>query len=150
MPRISFHSRMSLVEDYQVLDIYIDQINLIDWLGNIELPQAMADEIAYLAGAYEGLPPLMTLPPAKHFFGESHHEYQHKSRTALLEYAHSGVPGEWTFAVEIVTTKSHIIWRKPTNIQRPNWKYEPLEELEFDRIQYHEALLLAKQNYINN
>ncbi|MEL6926301.1 MAG: hypothetical protein AAFO94_19825, partial [Bacteroidota bacterium] len=108
------------------------------------------DKIAYLAGAYEGLPPLMTLPPEKHFLGKSHKDYRHGKRTALLEYGHSGVPGEWTFAVEIVQTKDQIIWRKPGNMQRPSWDYSALGELTFDRLQYQEALMLARQDYTKN
>ena len=150
MDQIYFQSRTSLVEDYQVLDIFINQTKLVHLLRVIEYPKLKKEGRTALAGAYEGLPPLMVLPPSRHFFGQAHEAYSYKSRVAILEYGYSGVPGDWTFAVEIVMGENQIVWRNPGNVQRPHWDYSDLGVFTFDKLQYQEALMLAKQDQTHN
>ena len=140
--QIVFKSRMSLLEDYQVLDIYINGFNLIDILKEMELPFASIEGHPQLAGHYEGIPPLICLPPSKHFWGQpSMKEYDYKNgRVALYENKSSGIPGEWTITAQIDVDGEAVRWSALQHVQRPKWDYRPVNYWAFDLVAYRDAL----------
>ncbi len=69
MDVVKFVAVNSFLEDYLVVDILINGYRLIDLLQLLESRFAKVEGRKSLAGAYEGLPPLMVLPPQKIFFG---------------------------------------------------------------------------------
>lgn len=140
MDEIAFAVTDSRVEDYKVVDILINGQNLRQWLAALERPVAQAEGQPTLAGAYEGLPPLLVLPPRRHFWGHPQAAYQHGAHTTLLEYAFSGVPGDWTFAARIEVDAQGIIWHDFCQLRRPQWSYEALPAFRFDLAQYQKAL----------
>ncbi|MEL7120906.1 MAG: hypothetical protein AAFO07_15750 [Bacteroidota bacterium] len=145
MDEIYFDIVKSRVEDYKVVDIYINGWNLIERLHAIELPFAANEGNPSLAGAYEGLPPLMVLPPNKHFWGQGNKDYTlQDGRTVLYEYAYSGVPGEWSFAVKIEVDSEGVSWDAFGNPKRNSWFYGVLGNYQFDLAQYRDALKDAK------
>lgn len=141
------------IEDYKVVDIIINGTRLIDILHQLELPLAYQEGAPEMAGAYEGLPPLMVLPPAKHFLGDAIPSYTYPNgKVSLLEYAFSGVPGEWPFVTKIDVGKNVVKWSDFEQSRRMKlkngyrWNYEMLGAFRFDRSQYEQALSLASEN----
>ena len=146
MDHIKFVAVKSFLEDYLVVDILINGYRLIDLIQSVESPYAKAEGRISLAGAYEGLPPLMVLPPSKHYWGDAHKDYKAPDgRTVLLEYAYSGVPGDWTFAAEIEVTGEFVSWKELGNVQRPEWDYKDVGPFKFDIRQYRDALNEGKE-----
>jgi hypothetical protein len=147
MDAIAFHTRTSNVEDYQVTDIYINGANLTNILYSFEYKFAEAEGQAGLAGQYEGLPPLMVLPPSPHFLGRPQEEaYLHPDgRITLMEYAQSGVPGDWTMCCYIHVGDQTVVWDGFCQTQRPHWDYSELGPFVFERTTYEEALEYARQ-----
>lgn len=150
MDVVHFRTLNSDIEDYKVVDILINGTRLIDMLHQIELPLAYQEGAPEMAGAYEGLPPLMVLPPARHFWGEAAPAYSHaEDKVSLLEYAYSGVPGEWPFAARIEVGKRVVSWSAFEQVRRLKlkngyrWDYSMLGKFRFDREQYENALRQA-------
>lgn len=152
MDTVEFVATTSQLEDYKVVDIYINGINFIEMLHQLELPLAYQEGVPEMAGAYEGLPPLSVLPPSRHFYGEADASYLHDNKVTLLEYAYSGVPGDWPLAASISADKDKVYWKDFEQIRRNKlkngylWTYEVLGAFVFDRQQYHEALIRAKEH----
>lgn len=153
MDVVSFNTVISDIEDYKVVDIILNGTRLIDILHQLELPLAYQEGAPEMAGAYEGLPPLMVLPPSGHFLGEASTSYQYPDgKISLLEYAFSGVPGEWSFVAKIGVGKRTITWsdfEQPRRMKLKNgylWNYEMMGKFHFDRSQYEEALHQASEN----
>jgi hypothetical protein len=146
MDQIEFRTTTSRVEDYKVVDIWINGQSLIDWLRMVEIPYAAAEGQPSLAGMYEGLPPLLVLPPSRHFWGRAQSAYRcgEDGRVSLLEYGLSGVPGEWTLSVRIAVDGQQVSWSGFRQEQRPAWSYEALEAFCFDLSAYRNALQKAK------
>lgn len=155
MDVVHFRTVNSDIEDYKVVDILINGTRLIDMLHQIELPLAYEEGAPEMAGAYEGLPPLLVLPPARHFWGEANPAYRHKQKVSLLEYAYSGVTGEWPFATKIEVGKRVVSWSEFEQVRRLRlkngyqWNYQMLGAFHFDRSQYEEALSEASDQAYN-
>ena len=147
MDDIVFQTRTSSVEDYQVVDIYLNGWNLIDLLYPIEVPLTTDEGLTGLAGCYEGLPPLLSLPPQQHFWGiPAHDDYQFgQQRISLLENGQSGIPGEWSIACDVEVTGEHISWKNLHKPQRPDWDYSSLGTFRFDLVHFRDALRAALQ-----
>lgn len=153
MDTVAFRTVNSDIEDYKVVDIFINDTRLIDILHQIELPLAYQEGAPEMAGAYEGLPPLLVLPPATHFWGEASEAYSYPDqKVSLLEYAYSGVPGEWPFVAKIDVGKRVVRWSEFEQVRRLklkngyHWAYNMMGEFRFDRNQYDEALNEASSN----
>jgi len=147
MDTVEFKTVYSVVEDYKVVDIVVNQSRLVDMLFQIELPLAYQEGAPEMAGAYEGLPPLLVLPPSAHFYGEADQAYRYpENKTCLLEYAYSGVPGDWPFVARIEVGKRVVRWYDFEQVRRLRlkngylWNYDALDEFAFERKQYDEAL----------
>jgi hypothetical protein len=153
MDIVAFRTVNSNIEDYKVVDIFVNNNRLIDILHQFELPLAYQEGAPEMAGAYEGLPPLLVLPPANHFWGEASEAYSYPGhKVSLLEYAYSGVPGEWPFVAKIEVGKRVVRWSDFEQVRRLKlkngyqWKYNMLGEFCFDRDQYDMALKDASAN----
>lgn len=147
MDQIEFRTTTSRVEDYKVVDIWINGRSLIDRLRVMEAPYAAAEGQPSLAGMYEGLPPLLVLPPSRHFWGLAEGAYcwgDGEGRVSLLEYGLSGVPGDWTLSARIAVDGEQVRWSGFRQEQRPSWSYEALAAFRFDRSAYRRALQKAK------
>lgn len=142
MDQITFRRKKSSLEDYQVIDIFINGNNLIELLKEIELPFASIEGHPEMAGHYEGIPPLLSLPPHKHFWGvASVEDYQYPERqVALFENKSSGIPGEWTFTARIDVTGESVKWSDFRQQHRPKWDYSPFGTWTFDLVAYRNAL----------
>ena len=145
---IEFKTRYSNIEDYQVVDIYINGFNLIDIVKEIELPYASIEGTPELSGSYEGLPPVYCLPPEKHFWGiPSHPDYMYPDgKVALLEYGQSGIPKEWTIICNIDVDGEQVTWQNFEKPQRPGWNYKLLKGFHFELVQYRNALRIYAQD----
>lgn len=146
MDQIAFGIATSRVEDYKVVAIWINGRPLIDGLKALEAPYAAAEGQPSLAGMYEGLPPLLVLPPRKHFWGlaEEAYSYGEAGRVSLLEYGLSGVPGDWPFTVRIQVGGEQVSWTDFRQEKRPGWSYAALGSFQFDLSAYRAALQKAK------
>jgi hypothetical protein len=144
MDQIAFDITYARTEAYKVVDILINGLNLRHWLAEIEHATAAMEGQPSLAGAYEGLPPLLVLPPRRHFWGLPEAAYRHGDHhTSLLEYAHSGVPGDWRFAARIEVDGHGVTWQDYCQVKRPHWSYQALPVFHFDLVQYQAALAEA-------
>ena len=143
---IDFQVTNSLVEDYKIVDVYINGARFISLVHNIEYPYALLEANEGMAGAYEGIPVIFALPPAQHFFGQPVKDYSYPvGKTALLEYAHSGIPGDWTLIARIEVEDKTVVWAAFEQIQRSGkgrqyWDYRDLDKFIFERDQYTAAL----------
>ncbi|MFP4089397.1 MAG: hypothetical protein ACLFUB_02640 [Cyclobacteriaceae bacterium] len=152
MDTIEFVTTYSRIEDYKVVEIYINGMSLIDMLRQIETPLAFSEGAPEMAGAYEGLPPLYVFPPSRHFYGKADKAYSHGNKISLLEYAFSGVPGEWPFAAQILLSDEQVIWTDFEQLRRNKlknghqWQYDMLGSFVFERRQYDAALLQAAKD----
>lgn len=112
MDQIEFIRRKSNVEDYQVLDIYLNGFNLLNIIEVEEQLLFPKNNISAVPGNYEGIPPLLALPPKQHFWGIADPCYQiAKGRVAVLENGRSGIPTEWTVSVEITVDGEKVTWQ---------------------------------------
>ena len=147
--QIDFQVSNSQLEDYKVVDIYINAFRLIDLVRSIEHPYALLENNEGLAGAYEGIPAIYALPPAQHFLGQPVMDYRYPdSKTAILEYAHSGIPGDWTLTARIGIAHKTVRWSRFEQIKRSqtsgqSWDYQDLGAFVFEKDQYMEALTEA-------
>lgn len=140
MDTIQFKSRLSTLEDYQVTDIFINNYNLIDYIHGMEAQWFPVLGIKMPPGNYEGVPPLMSLPPKRHFWGFAADCYQiENGRVAVLENGQSGIPAEWTISVEISVDGESVQWRKFRQEQL-GMVYEHLEGFQFELVAYRNAL----------
>ncbi len=152
MDVVEFVTTYSSIEDYKVVDIYINGINFIDILYQLELPLAYQEGLPEMAGAYEGIPPLYAFPPSRHFYGQPAEAYRYDQKVSLLEYAFSGIPGDWSMVAKISVNDSSVTWSDFEQAKRRKlkngylWQYEELGIFTFDRLQYDEALRQASMN----
>ena len=150
--QIDFQVSNSRVEDYKIVDLSINGTRFINLVKNIEYPYALLEKNEGMAGAYEGIPAIFALPPAQHFFGQPVRDYSYPgSKTALLEYAHSGIPGDWTLIARIEVADKTVIWTAFEQIKRSEkskqyWDYYDLGKFIFEKDQYTAALTKAASN----
>ncbi|MEZ4934027.1 MAG: hypothetical protein R2788_18120 [Saprospiraceae bacterium] len=143
MDKIEFISRMSIVEDYQVIDVYINGFNLINIISTEEQSLFPVLHISAHPGQYEGIPPLLSLPPKQHYWGIADNCYQiSKGRVAVLESSRSGVPNEWTISVQIIVDGEKVVW-KDFYHEQLDIKYENIPSFEFELVAYKKAIHAA-------
>lgn len=131
---------MSTVEDYQVVDVYINGFNLINIISTEEQSLFPMSHISAYPGLYEGVPPLLSLPPKQHFWGIADDCYQIKQkRVAVLESSRTGIPNEWTVSVEIEVDGTKVVWRN-FHHEQLGIHYDKLPEYHFELVAYKKAL----------
>ena len=131
---------MSSIEEYQVVDIYINGFNLINIISTEEQSMFPLLHISAYPGQYEGIPPLLSMPPKQHFWGIAEKPYQKgEKRIAVLESGRSGVPNEWTISVEVEVDGEKVVWKNFYHEQLDMF-YEGIPEFEFELVAYKKAL----------
>lgn len=144
MDKIEFVPRKSIVEDYQVVDIFINGFNLINIISTEEQSLFPNLHISAYPGLYEGIPPLLSLPPKKHFWGIADTCYQIKNkRVAVLESSRTGIPSEWTISVEIEVDGEKVVWRNFRHEQL-GFFYDNIQTFEFELVAYKNAMFIGK------
>jgi hypothetical protein len=130
-----------------LVDIYIDGESLKDIVTKAEMVHARKEKQPLLAGAYEGLPTHLVTPPAAHLMGEPHIFYSdRKGRTALLVCGKSGMTENWALMAKIEVFRRVVVWHDFRHHQKGHlWRYDHLQPLVFDRLQYEEALFEIAQ-----
>lgn len=151
MNTISFKIQNSLLEDFSVANIYIDHFPLPAILSAYETIAATKLKVPELAGCYDGLPAIITLEHCDHFLGDTITAYRYSgNRVALMDYAHSGIPGDYTAACIITIHKYTVTWSRFKNFSSlfdtGMWRYNDLQFC-FDKEQYFAALKAAALSY---
>lgn len=146
---LGFETQNSRVEDYKVTEAVLNGVPLSDLVRGEEMEQAHARGLELMAGRYDGLPPLMVLPPSCHFFNQPHQDYQRKDKTVLLVSGVSGVPGEFDVCCSIRLEKDWVIWSDFEHYSEiipawNAWHYE-LGPFVFERSAYEATLLHASK-----
>jgi len=137
---IEFIARLSGIEDYQVVDVFINGFNLINIISTEEQAIFPLNHISAYPGLYEGIPPLLSLFPKQHFWGKADQCYQIKNRrVAVLESSRTGVPGEWTVSAEIIVDGEKVVWQNFRHEQL-NIEYKMVGPFEFELVGYSRAL----------
>ncbi len=140
MDKIEFIPRKSAVEDYEVVDIFINGFNLINIISTEEQSLFPLLHVSAYPGQYEGIPPLLSLPPKQHFWGISENDYQiSERRVAVLENGRTGVPGEWTVSVEVEVDGEKVVW-KGFRHEQLDMLYENIPPFEFELVAFKKAL----------
>lgn len=140
MDVLELRKRKSKEFEFEVVDIYINNRNLLDILKKVELPYALAEgkDAVIIAGNYEGLPAEDIFYPSRHIWGEALpiHEYV-EGKISLLD-CNCGCYGCWPFQVKISLHDDRVIW---SDFEQPhrsleNWTYKELSPFIFDIKQY--------------
>lgn len=135
---------MSTVEDYQVVDVFINGFNLINIISTEEQSLFPTLHISAYPGQYEGIPPLLSLPPKKLFWGIADKAYQiSEKRVAVLESSRTGVPNEWTISVEIEVDGEKVVWKNFRHEQL-DFFYENIPPFKFELVAYKKAMFFEK------
>ena len=141
MDTIRFQSRLSHIEDYQITDIIINNYNLVEYIRGMEAQWFPVLGIKMPPGNYEGIPPLLSLPPRRHFWGFADDCYQKEAgRVAVLENGQTGIPEQWTISVEIVVDGETVTWQHFRQ-EQTGMVYEHLRAFTFDLVDYRNALV---------
>ena len=125
-------------DDYQPVDLWIDEVRLIDRLQGIERSSAEEEGHPGIAGAYGSLPAQTTFFPSRHFLGEPRALLDHRGKTAIL-ICTCGCEGCWDFACRITLAENTVTWSDFEQVHR-DWDYSVLGTLVFDRRQYESEL----------
>ena len=96
--------------------------------------------ISVYPGLYKGIPPSVSLPPKRHFWGLADPPYQiGRNRVAVLESNRSGAPDEWTVSVEILVDGEKVIWKNFRHEQLDLY-YENIPDYFFELVEYKKAM----------
>ena len=143
MDAIAFKLMGSSVEDYLTTSILINQCDIRDILASYEIEQVSEYKDYDMVGAYEGVSAFIAFHMHKHFLKDTVSEYiQFENHITLLEYAHSGIPGEHTVACHIHIYEGMVEWTNFINCSIFLKKCFAYPELKFcfDRQQYEKAI----------
>ncbi|MEL6674814.1 MAG: hypothetical protein AAFR61_21580 [Bacteroidota bacterium] len=144
LDEIKFVSRGSLVEDYRVLDIYLNGASLKSLIREQEV-KFLADFGMAFPGVYEGIPSMYGFLPKEHFWGMADPAYQKEpGRVAILENGRSGIPGELTISVEIEVDGETVRWRGFRQ-EQVGMTFKHIRPFVFDLADYMHALKEAEE-----
>ena len=130
------------MEDYQVVDVYINGFNLINIISTEEQSLFPTYSVSAYPGNYEGIPSLFVYSPKKHFWGHADKCYQiGEKRVSVLENGKSGLPDEWTVSAEILVDGEKVIWQNFRHKQL-GLKYKSVGPFYFELVAYNKALKL--------
>jgi hypothetical protein len=125
-------------DEYQPVDICIDDVSLIGLLKRVERPDAEREGHPDLAGSYGSLSTGTTFFPSRHFLGEPRALLDHQGKTALL-ICTCGCEGCWDFVCRISVSEQTVTWSDFEQVHR-QWDYSELGTFVFDRRQYESEL----------
>jgi len=110
----------------EVVDIYINGREIRDIIREVELPFAIHDGKAEIAGDYERLEPKDVFLPNRHFLGEPDNRCLQKNGKVPILRCKCGDFGCYPLYVRITIQKDRVVWsdfENPWNTSE--WKKEP-------------------------
>jgi hypothetical protein len=126
--------------------VLINGRDLSDIVREIELPFALKEDSAEIAGAYSGLPPEIAFLPSRHFFGEADALHGDDEGQTFALVCDCGEPGCWPLSLRVDIGERKVIWsdfrqphRGPTS-KAGHWRYDALPRFTFERKAYEDAL----------
>lgn len=132
--------------EWDALEIWVNGVPLRKLARDAELPSALAEGNAQIAGLYAGLPPEEVLPPSTHFLGsrESPYHYPEEGKTALVG-CECGIVGCWPLLARVTVGDDRVTW---SDFEQPHrgpgrpgpWRYDALGPFVFPRAAYERAL----------
>ena len=124
------------------LRIRINGVDLIDLLREHELPFAVAERSADIAGAYVELPLADVQPALDGLLGfRADSALNRDGRLAVLGCRECGDIDCWGFYVRITVNESTVVWSDMTQPhRRKTWRYGHLGPFVFSRERYESAL----------
>ena len=129
-------------DEWSDVAIHIDGVPLIDLVKRYEQARGYVP-----AGGYGWCPAGCTMPPSRHFLGES--KWPRANGKVSLLLCECRCEGCWDFDARIVVTPGHIEWTDFEQVHRRpdspagHWDYSGLGPFQFDRRQYEAALAAA-------
>ena len=126
------------------LRILIDGKPLEKLLYDAELPYAKEEGQAQWAGAYQGIPLSLALPPYKHLLGEPSKKFNVNNRPVILKGSQllpENTRPLWLWTVNISFYRRVVVWHHARQEARiGKWLYYKPELWVFNKLQYEEAL----------
>jgi hypothetical protein len=135
-------SSSDLFKSFNEIQLFIDNLNLIDILKEIEKPSAEKEKHPEIAGHYIGLN--LQFFKKDHFLGSDSSYGKNQTKTALLDCP-CGCEGCWTLAAKISELENTILWNDFEQIHRNGeitddvWDYKNMK-FEFEKNQYFKEL----------
>ena len=140
------------VEEYDIVDFFINGRNLIEIIRESELPYAEAEDHPGIAGSYIGLHPSLVLAELKSILKKNETISKYPmgiysgEKVQIYRCDTCGIRGCWSLYVKISITADLIIWsdfenpHRGQNSKASHWQYENLERFIFNRQQYATVL----------
>jgi len=146
MQRIAFIWEPAAVKEAREsgeLRVLVDDRDLVELVGEVELPYASAEGHPRIAGAYAGVHPRqLSGSISEHFRGGSGSDLAcgPSDKTVLLA-CECGEAGCWPLMARIELAPGEVVW---SDFEQPHrsgkWSYEDFGPLVFERGQYEAAL----------
>lgn len=133
-------------ETMRVVTIRINGRRLVDFIRDVELPFALAEGHATLAGAYVGIPPGVAFLPSRHLLGEPAAGWNWEPEAVPVLQCECEEPGCWPLLLRVTVEPETVTWsdfRQPhrgPQSRAGHWRYDALSAFTFDRWQYERAL----------
>ncbi len=127
------------------INIYINEIELVELVSQIELPSAKSEGHPELAGAYMGMNIDDVNIPLNHFLGSPAEYLSYDDKVQILQCA-CGESGCWPLVSRIYVTDDLVTWSDFENPHRNGkgnsriWHYENFGPFRFDLSQYKNAM----------
>jgi hypothetical protein len=128
-------------EQWSVVEIYINGVNLISLLRDHELPFSQEEGNPDLAGGYGGLGPDVA-EESGYFLGEINPEDDYwEGKVPIYVCGGCGDEGCWPMLVKIEAREGLVLWSEFEQPHRNDtWDYASFGPFLFDRTQYDDAL----------
>lgn len=153
MDRIQFDITRSQIGDYLTTNIFVNDYDLRGIISKIEYEQLKpSHDQVKLIGAYEGLSPFIAFHLHNHFCKQTINEYRYTDdQFALLEYMHSGVPGDHTLTCKIDMHDDVVRWRHFKLFSKiyPNGLDYGALAFEFEKTAYIATINRLKEQQLN-
>jgi hypothetical protein len=145
MNTIQFKVEKSQELEHHVLNIYLNNVNLIEFIKQYEVQFEPK-----IAGGYEGLNTNYLDNLYEHLYGnlDENDLFNYNGKTQVLG-CNCGESGCWPLLVKITVNDETIVW---SDFEQPHrsedsaggyWDYSNLKQLEFDKKDYEEQLTIV-------
>jgi hypothetical protein len=130
----------------RLVAIRINGRRLVDLIRDVELPFALREGHATLAGAYLGIPAMVAFLPSRHLLGEPAAGWDWEPEAVPVLQCDCEEPGCRPLLVRIAVGSATVTWsdfRQPhrgPQSRAGHWRYDTLPGFTFDRRQYEDAL----------